>query len=359
MATACNPSQVDAGADVTLSGRILGPGGSPVATRVLLTSEPGLGDLLGGTFFTLLSFGTLCLAESPPEPCGVLFDEGHTTNSGPDGAWSLSLKGSDSRSFFGSAKVLRLWAGEPSGASASMAFRVQTEDLDLGTLKLWEPDLSVGGDRAEWSPAPDDLGTGSGYRLVFETAAGEHLWAVDAPGTSVRFDPRLVEDSSGTARVTAARDGVAMGTTVDYSYRSAGRPFSGSAGAPPSRGKPCSVLGEGVPSQPLGPCPVTDGNLTRASVPVPSPAAGSTASPAASWLQIDLGRPARLSLVVVRGCSCPVEASADGVRWESVGSGEGPDFAFEAGSRTPFRYVRVGGQGALLSSIREVSVWTR
>jgi hypothetical protein len=60
-----------------------------------------------------------------------------------------------------------------------------------------------------------------------------------------------------------------------------------------------------------------------------------------------------VSLIVVRGCSCQVERSADGQTWTAVGRATG--YTAVIPSRTgPARFVRLTGS---ISQLREVSVW--
>ena len=82
--------------------------------------------------------------------------------------------------------------------------------------------------------------------------------------------------------------------------------------------------------------------------------AGSTTAPApAATATVDLGQARTVALVVVRGCSCAVEASVDGRTWTSLGRSAGYTAVVPA-RPAPARYVRLTGA---TGDLREVSVW--
>lgn len=356
---ACEPSQVPSSATVIVSGSLQNQAGAPVEGRqVVVGPQTRAGEAIGGTILTLISLGTLCLADPPPEPCASFLSRSSSMDTGADGRFSFTLSGSDVRTFFGDSQMMGVSAdlppspGQLEGPAVLTTFRVQTEQLDLGP----------GDGKAQWDRTPKELGSGSRYQLDFITDQGGPVWRVESTSGGAEYDPRVLEDSIGRVSVTALRSGVALGTTTDSVYRSAQLPFRGSAGKPLSRGRPCTYEKGNAAAVSLPGCGATDGRLgVVAGVPVPeqspSPPA-STASPTPAedhWVVIDMGKRVEVSLVVTRGCACLVEESTDGATWDRMGSA-GADDVFEP-RRLRTRYFRVGGPEESFSELREVSVW--
>jgi hypothetical protein len=362
---ACQPSQVDPSATVNISGTLQNQAGDPVSgRRVVLGPQTDAGEAIGGTLLTLVSLGTLCLADPPPEPCASFLSRSNSLDTGGDGSFSFSLKGSDVRTFFGNAQRMGVSAGLPAapgmleGPAVLTRFRVQTEQLNLGPVHFWEPEFSATNARARWDRTPKVLGGGSRYQLDFTTDQGGPIWRVESTSAGAEYDPRVLEDGAGRVAVSAPRSGVALGTTTETVYRSAQLAFRGTAGKPLSRGRTCTLVKGSAAPVPLTGCGATDGRLdVAAGVPVPaqSPAPGSAGPAENHWLTIDLGRQVDVSLVVIRGCECAVEASGDGSDWNRLGS-TGSDGLVEP-RRVRARFVRVGGQNETFSGLREVSIW--
>jgi hypothetical protein len=364
---ACEPSQISSSATVSVSGTLQNQAGAPIAARqVVLGPQTHAGEAIGGTLLTLVSLGTLCLADPPPEPCASFLSRSSSMDTAADGRFSFTLSGSDVRTFFGNAQMMGVSADLPpapgalEGPAVLTTFRVQTEQLDLGPVRFWEPQFKPGNGKAEWDRTPKELGGGSKYQLDFITDQGGPIWRVESTSGGVEYDPRVLEDSSGRVAVTALRSGVALGTTTDSVYRSAQLPFRGSAGKPLSRGRPCTLRKGNAAPVPMPGCGATDGRLEAgAGVPAePAPAPGSTASPPPvddHWLVIDMGKQVNVDLLVTRGCACLVEESEDGSEWGRMGSTTSDDVIEPRRLRT--RYLRVGGPGEDFSDLREISVW--
>ncbi len=355
----CESSQVDRSATVQVSGRVVRADGSPAAGAVVgLEPRPNAGEVLGSALLVPLTLFTACLADPPPEVC-----RGRSvrrTTAGADGTYSFQLKGKDTQGFLGTATTLALTAevapaaGEVAGAAVTATFKVQTEQLTLHDLQLWQPKVTVGPGKVNWEGR---AGAGS-YQVLVEDTATRAVWAFDdAKKTEVSFDQRILEDTSGSLAVSTSDRDTAEGTTVGITRRSGRVAYRSTAGAPPSRGRPCAV-GTGAPS--TSPCPLTDGEFTT---PAPqaatttttaaAAAGGSTTTPAPQTATVDLGQSRSVSLVVVRGCPCEVEGSTDGRTWTALGRSTG--FTAVAPPRaTSVRYVRLTGS---LSNLREVSVW--
>jgi hypothetical protein len=161
-----------------------------------------------------------------------------------------------------------------------------------------------------------------------------------------------LEDTAGQLAVAAVTSAGAEGTTVTLRRQSARVDYRSAAGPPLSRGRPCTA---GAPAVPVTPCPFTDGNfvnrLPRPATPITTTSAPGAVTPETAT--IDLGRPADVSLIVVRGCACQVERSTDGQTWTAVGRASG--YTVIAPSRVgPARFLRLTGP---LSDLHEVSVW--
>jgi hypothetical protein len=240
-------------------------------------------------------------------------------------------------------------AGEAAGAAVAADFRIQTENLRLPDLRMWQPRVTVAPGRIGWDPL---AGAGT-YQAVVEDAGGQPVWSFDGRATEIAFDPRILEDTAGSLAVSARVGATAEGTTVSVLRRSARVAYRSAAGPPASGGRPCTLPPTAVAG---ARCPLTDGDFTN---PIPRQAtttSTSTASTVAVTTEsatIDLGRAMDVSLVVVRGCTCEVDRSADAKSWTAVGRASG--YTAVAPTRTgSARYVRVTGP---LTDLREVSVW--
>ncbi|MEX2551405.1 MAG: hypothetical protein WD627_00165 [Actinomycetota bacterium] len=359
---ACQPSQIDSQDQLTIAGKLLRQDGSPapVGEVVLAPGFGGFGELLGGTFFTLISAGLVCLADSPPELCEVFRERAQTGEVRADGSFSLAARGSDTRTFFGNARPLTLTARLPEGQVIPAIFRVQTLQLELPELRFWEPEVKAGSGRVEWEALPDSgYGEGDGYQVLFEDGEGRQVWQFRSGGTQLAYDPRIVEDTRGGQTVVAQRKDVAPGTTLELAYRSAQVLFRGE-GPPPSRGLPCSYQEEGSQPVTLDPSPLTHRDLfSAARLPDPRPGplvepGGTDPVPRTRSLIVDLGSVRNVSLVVLRGCSCTLAVSPDGRSWSELDSQTG-DWSHPGSASLRARSVRVSGDIGL---IREISIWS-
>jgi hypothetical protein len=350
----CQASQIDTSATVTVSGRILRADGSPAGgVPVGLERELTAGDALTGVVILPLTLLTACLADPPPELCRGRNVRRATTAA--DGTYSFQLKGGDTQSFFGNARTLSLSAelppgpGEVAGAAVNAGFRVQTENLVLKDLQLWQPKVTVGPGRIGWEPL-----AGAGDYQVGVEAGGQPVWSFGGRGREVTFDPRILEDTAGSLAVSARSSTTADGTTVSVLHRSARVAYRSTAGPPLSRGRPCTQSAGTSPAT----CTLTDGDFTT-QLPAPAttttavPQTGATPPPPPASATIDLGQPRAVSLLVVRGCTCQVEGSADGRAWSTLGASAGSTAVVPART-SPARYVRLTGA---LTELREISVW--
>lgn len=344
VAPACSEhSRVDPNARVHVTGGVVDPSGAPLAGRPVHLGAGITDSDVGLAIFTVgLSCATVGCR-------GKQFD----TSTDGTGAYSFTLKGSDSQSTFGEAVNELVTASaapgphDVSGASVSARFRIQTTEVQLPVLHLVDPGLRVtrddGGIEATWSTAAPGP-----YELTFENGDAGPVWRVMTADSASTVDPRVVEDTNGRVVLGGAAQDRIEGSAVDLHWRSPGVGYAG-VGAPPSRGRPCTFVdatGALLPAS--GGCSLTDGQLSRATGAPPQGAAAA---------DVSLAQPVPATLVVVRGCasSCDVAVTSDGTTFTTAGTATGDD-AVVALDGTPIKGVRVG-LGSSPSQLREVSVW--
>jgi hypothetical protein len=257
---------------------------------------------------------------------------------------------------------------EVTGSSTTYRFHVQTKQLQL-PIRLWEPAIGARtgsyGARATFPalPAglmPRELRAPIRYTIDF-TRGNEIVWELANVRSVTTFDPRLLEDSTGTMRVTAWASGLhvsdRLGDEVAFALRSGARAYESPLGPPASRGKDCSVVdGRGTLHR-LSPCGLTDGDFARAFSPSICTDGSRCVEPSHEAAIIDLGRAAPLDLIVVRGCDAPcrVDTSVDLRSWRSAVVAQSDRAAFSLAPR-PARYVRVSS--ASVDALTEVSAWS-
>lgn len=339
LVTACSEqSRVAPDAEITVSGTALGTDGSPLAGRPV---RLGGGISVSEGAFAALTLGLSCTSG---ECTGDVVDG--TTDG--DGVYGLTLTGADTQSTFGEALSQLLSVSGPpaddevSGASVTARFRIQTEAVRLPALQLVDPGVAL------HAPADVDVrwnGVAPGpYDVTFEEVAAVPVWRITTNDTQATVDARILEDTAGRVVVAGQRQDAVEGSDVEIRWRSPGVGYAAAVGAPPSRGRPCEVVGAGA--TPTSPCGLTDGDLVR-------PAALPPASP----VVIDLAEPVPAELVVVRGCvtTCMLETSADGSTFVPAPVAAG-DFAAVALDGAPIVAVRITAADTG-SALREVSVW--
>jgi hypothetical protein len=312
-----------------------------------LEREPSAGEVLTGLVVIPLTLFTACLGKDPVASLCRGRSVKRTTTAA-DGGYSFNLTGNDTQTAFGNARSFTVAtqvppaAGEVAGAAVTAYFKIQTENLRLPDLQVWQPRVAVAANRIAWDPpAP------GAYQVVVEDGAGTLVWTFDSTRPDVTFDPRILEDTSGSLAVSAMTNVGAEGTSVTVRRQSARVGYRSAAGTPLSRGRSCAV---GL--APTSPCAVTDGDMAN-QLPRPATSTTSTTAPAPEFVTVDLGRPADVSLVVVRGCTCQVERSTDGQTWTAVGRSTGYTAVASARPATA-RFIRLTGS---IYQLREASVW--
>jgi hypothetical protein len=369
----CNPSRIDANADVAIDGTVTQASGPVRDVRVGLMKEPDAADI----FFGIASIGLSCL-EAEFSECGET--KLHKTDA--SGRFGYALKGKDTQGKLGNASILELTSvlprgeGELAGPGVSTRFQVQATHVTV-PLRMWEPKVSMtlAGRtiRVHWTEPPSNIypveaDLGAMERSVeFVGPDATTVWRATGKPGGTEFDARLLEDTSGGATVAAEIGDITLpaqrGTDVEVLARSARLPYDAPAGPPPSRGRPCFVPDAKGRPVPQTPCEATDADFVRtASIRTCPRDDEKCIEPQSNVLTIDLGSPIAVTFVVVRGCAanCTVDGTIDGKTW----SGIGVDASSEISSRDVVmtvaphraRYVRVtSGEG--LAQLREVSIW--
>jgi len=369
LAASCTVSRVDPKANIEIDGTVQREGGRPVAgARVVLLREGDVGDVL----LTITTLGTACLS---PRDAPAICHNGRMRTTGSTGGFRYTLKGSETQSTFGFSAVLNLTTGldakpdEVSGSSTTYRFHVQTTALNL-PLRLWEPGLSARtgsfGARVSFPALPGaliprPLRAAPHYSIDFARGS-ENVWTFTDVRPTTTFDPRLLEDSQGTVRVSAAAHDIhasaQLGDDIAYILNGGSHGYESPVGPPTSRGKTCSVFDSKGKSYPLSPCGLSDGEFGQKINP-PNVCSGKTSCTQPSFAGVveDIGTVIPADLIVLRGCniSCRVETSADGRSWRAAGVAEDAEAALPLATRQT-RYVRV--LTSFVGELTELSVWS-
>lgn len=345
-------SPVDPDAVVQVHGAVHDPTGAPLGSRPV---RMGTGVTAADGALGVLTVGLSCTG-------GGCQGEVWDTTTRADGGFAFEVTGRDTQSSFGEARSTLVSVsaapadGAVSGASASARFEIRTERVDLPLLALVDPGLEVDGGttvRATWraaAPGP--------HELRFEQAELVPVWSVTVDGLEASIDPRVLEGTSGRVVVAGRGDDEIEGSDVVLQWRSPGVGYASSVGPPASRGRACAaVAADGTVGPAVDDCGLTDGDLTSSTLlPSVCPDGATCAEPIA--MQVDLGAPMPVELIVVRGCAggCAVEVSGDGTSWAPAGAAA-EDYGMVALDGAPVSAVRVGVGSEPISGLREVSVW--
>ena len=288
---------------VVIRGSVAYPqGGAVPGVRVALVRELGPSDIASGLLVVGASIGLACVVDQPPAVCE---SRTHYATSGPDGSFSLTLRGFETKTTAGNAAMFALSARPPGGTAVTTEeFHIQTDNLTLPPITFWAtvPVLTADAKtvRMSWTPlAASGVSKASGYRTMFERS-GRVFWSGDTTETSASFDGRVLEDVQGLAWVQAKAKSSQLGADVDYTFDSPAVTYKGAAGAPPYR---TDTATKPVPC--VGPTPSKSSK----------PATGCT-------MVFDLGSSRTLGLMVMRECNgrCAAQASNDQVVWADLGA---------------------------------------
>jgi hypothetical protein len=370
MLAACTASEVDPEARIDLGGRVALSDAQPIArTRVALSREADAGEV----FAVFATLGLACIDAHTDVCLGA-----RVTRTGSDGRFSFTLKGRDTQGFAGQASTMVLTSSggprgdEVAGPITTYRFQVQTEATNI-PLRLWAPQLAgrtgTFGARVTWPDVPAAVLPGLNPEFVAHTIdfrrGNEPVWTVEDARSGFAFDPRLLEDTQGTAAVTGTLVDQSVtderGRRISLALRSGARAYDSPAGAPASRGRTCSL------AEPSGrlvvqvPCRLTDGDFEEEFAPSVCLGQTGCVEPEHTASVIDLGAQRPLSMIVVRGCDhgCTIETSRDAEQWRTAGSAttRREDNAFRLSPLVRARYVRVSSPRTV-DTLREVSAWT-
>jgi hypothetical protein len=358
--TGCSFSSVDPDAPVRISGRALDATGAPLAgAKVLLFKQADLGEVLFGTVLAVGSLSTICLLPDPPALCR----KARTATADQDGRYHFELTGEDTQGTLGTESTLNVvFSGPAAEGSTTVSFSAKDTAVDLPDARLWRSSARVsrsgGAIRLAWSRVPEAAGHDAAYSAqLFEADSQTALWSQPASGRAASIDPRILEDRPGTVAVSAGAvlSGGRGTGTVRASYLSRRLPVQGTAGAPPSRGRPCAPV--------TGTSPATDGRFSRCAATdghLDQPARLTAAEGSVvAGVVVDLGAARPVDLVVARGFAGQfvVEVSVDGRAYRTVATTSGTTAVRPPGSPRA-RFVRLRSPTGLDQSLSsEVSIW--
>lgn len=370
----CGRSNVPDDAEVTVTGRLLLPDGSPAAgVTVGLLKEPSGLSVLFEFAVTVASIGTLCLTRQVSICQGA-----RTTTSDAGGRFSFTVPGEDTKTFFGNpgsfvvSGQLPPGPGHAAGPGVQTRFALDQVELTVPEVTFWEPaELAVaaGPESVDYTGAERDQAGRPEFTVVVTDGDDDVAWSAPA-GPEGRLDARSVADLRGTLHVTAVERHKPDGVTFTTTYSSQRLAVQGAAGPPLSRGASCTV--DGPEPTVLDPCPVTDGRYAdefpHQSCPAPSPTPGPSASAppctADTWVSVDLGQPRQVGTVFVHGLSARtdlvVETSGDGITWTAAATGELAAYdQVDLPGRPLARHLRLRSADPShpLSGLAELSVW--
>lgn len=344
------PEPVPSGA---LYGRVLRQDGRP-ATRSSVEAYQLSTEDKARLGVAVLSLGFFCLVPGfCPRPVSAKVND--------DGGYAFAT---DKIKATPSVTVTARHAADPGQVTGPVV--VASFDHASGTaqrvpdLRYWEPAVTVRRDGAVSWPALDRP---AHYALWTVAGTGSpQPTGVATDGTSAALDLRLFEDAPTSVVVVAT---VTAGD-VTFAYHTGSVPLP-SAGAPPSRGRPCRVAPANTAlGQAVAPCPLTDGDLTtNVTVPVPCPS-GTCAAPAPHRICVDLGPARPVSLVVYRTpftVRPAVELSPDGVTFSRVAvppstvDSDVVPVRVDPPTRASLACVRDDGSGLAGAVLTELSAW--
>ena len=361
----CHFSKVDSTATVNVSGAAFAADGTPlVDAQVRIFTEADLADLLFGSVLALGTLGSICLLPDAPKVC----DKAHTATTGPDGTFSVKLKGSDTQGLVGTEATLDAVVA-PKDATATtptttLSFTVKATTVQLPGARIWDAGARVSQTNSAidlaWKPLPTSYGDSPSFSAQFYVPGQQAaLWSQPGKDDAADIDPRLLEDQSSVAAAGADATLSGVGTgTVRAHYLSARLPVRATADAPQSRHRPCAaVMGTAtITTAAQAACGATDGNLIS-----PARLTGTNGA-VVTGAVIDLGKAAPIRLVAAHGIAgmTVVEISSDGVHFREVGILTDSPAALEPPGAPVARYVRVRAPSGLDESLLyEISVWTR
>ncbi|HLK92245.1 MAG TPA: discoidin domain-containing protein [Polyangia bacterium] len=347
-------SHVDSSATISVGGVAQRQNaGSDSAANVKLIRHPDALQAVGDLVTILGSAGLACLTGND-DLCHAYAQ----ATTAADGSFSFgAIPGADTQGSVGEALLFSTWLSGPTPGAPATApagvdadFYIQTADVTLPTLRLWETagseDDSSGAPTFSWPSLESAIGSAADdYRLQITTTQGQTIWSVAVSGASTQasIDPRVTQDFAGSWATWAHRKIAGEATDFDLTWYSPALAYATHAHVPLSRGKDCYLQG---PSGPVleSPCPLTDGDLATSLQPLSPPACPSgqmcTPPPENNWVYVDLGAAATVSTLVLYDVAfgssafAMVEGSADGGTWAPLAA---------AISSQPYQVVTLSG----------------
>lgn len=341
-----------------ISGTARDAAGRPYAGRVVtLRENRGIASDVFGLFAAVATLGVSCLAGA--DPCRA---SGATaTTTGADGRFTFAADAVAKAR--GESDGVILQFGDPVH-DGSATVQVHSTGGDLGTIDLWNPDVTATPDGAaevlRWTGPPDSNGrTVLAFDIIDgvptrDTPSAVLLRASDEGATGeVAIDRRALEDRPATVVFGAGFSRPRAGQKPRIDWTSAPVRLPGGAGAPFSRGAGCVIDGLGAAT---AGCPLTDGDLITPVLPTQG-----REPPTIKAATVDLGRPRKVGLIAVRDeQAVTVEVSVDGQQFRPAASGRTAgrwEATVVSAGPAEIRFIRVTpGPVGYLDPI-EVSAW--
>ena len=334
------PAGAAARPKVVVTGQLRYADGTPAArTHVELTRVTGLGDALGAllVFGLTAGFGAvLCFDDSGRDALVACGNNTAATLTDSQGRYRFVLSGDavdkPDRKFSLVAHLPRSSKRAP-GAQVELHTHLVVGANPLPTLDLWQPQVSGPLSALTWTDLPGEAHPS--YEKHYVATTGLALDLSAGPGDDL--DPRLLEDTRGTFQLVAHGHRGSLGVIWTAPVRS----YTGTAGAPASRGRRCvATIEQARGPVTLSRCWLTDGTYgssyggprARHCYQDPAFADPMFHSPPVCELasvrqvEIDLGKVVPVAAVVARGeCEeCVLLSSADHVSWSSPAVGAAP-----------------------------------
>jgi hypothetical protein len=369
---ACGTSKVADDATVTVKGRLSLPDGAPAAgITVGLMKQPGAFDALAEIGLTVTTVGLACLTRKVSICQGA---RKATTDS--DGRFSFTMSGQDSKSTLGNPSDFLVSAqlaakdGELAGPSVQTRFAIDAETVEVAPMRFWRPgSLVLRPGPATIAYAFDAIDVPKPrYSVTIEDRDGNPVWVHGSAGRDGDLDARAGADVQGGFFVAAAASQADHGVTFLETYFSQHLAFTGVAGAPTSRHRPCAVASSAGQARFGTECVLTDGVYREAypaqTCPAASPSPSGEPCAANTWAWVDLGSPRPVGAVFLHGLglsggNAVIDTSDDGTTWSVRSQVKTDAYLRVPLNRVVARYLRVRGgvERDTIGRLAEIAVW--
>ncbi|MGI5860830.1 MAG: hypothetical protein ACOX6T_02105 [Myxococcales bacterium] len=237
--------------------------GAPAVGSVAIEDPLSLSDL----FWAITTVGLTCLLDDPTGPnCGhletrPLDDQGRFDYSVAEEMTHGTLLLIEYYKNFELLAAALKQANGLDGAVLGARFVLPAQHVSLPDLRLWEPAIEVSSEAGGFSvsfAAPPQLACMTPSEPALQFGDAQRRLLLSQPVGPV--DARLLEDFAGTVAVAQDYENSGRGAIENLRLTSPKVAFTGTAGAPPSRGAACEIDGQRFE---VGACPVTDGQIER------------------------------------------------------------------------------------------------